>query len=74
MTERWLVPWWWWIAGLLLSLGAAAEIHGGADGAQAVLPYVAAPPRDADRPGLVLPAPGPGRRTACCTSPARGPR
>jgi hypothetical protein len=43
VTERWLVPWWWWLAGLLLSLGGAAEIHGGVDGAQAVLPYVLLP-------------------------------
>lgn len=41
--ERWSVPVWWWVAGAALSLGAAAEIHGGADGAQAVLPYVALP-------------------------------
>jgi hypothetical protein len=43
MSERWLVPWWWWLAALALSLGAAAEVHGGADGWRAVVPYVVLP-------------------------------
>ena len=37
--ERWVVPWWWWPATLGLAALAAAEIHGGAPGLRAVLPY-----------------------------------
>ena len=43
MTERWFVPWWWWLAALALALGAAAELHGGADGWRAVVPYAVLP-------------------------------
>jgi hypothetical protein len=43
VTERWVAPWWWWLTGLLLSLGAAAEVHSGRHGAWAVLPYVLLP-------------------------------
>jgi hypothetical protein len=38
--EQWRVPTLWWLLGLALSLGAAAELHGGGQGLRAVLPYV----------------------------------
>lgn len=41
--ERLAVPWWWALPALALSLLAAAEIHGGAAGARAVVPYVVLP-------------------------------
>lgn len=37
--ERWIVPWWWWPATLALAALVAAELHGGAPGTRAVLPY-----------------------------------
>ena len=37
--ERWVVPWWWWPAGIGLAALVAAEIHSGAPGLRAVLPY-----------------------------------
>lgn len=37
--ERLVVPVWWWLAGLGLTALVAAEVHGGAPGLQAVLPY-----------------------------------
>jgi len=43
-TERWRPPAWWWLLGLGLSVGAAAELHAGADGWRAVLPYLLLPP------------------------------
>lgn len=43
MTERWLAPWWWWLVAMGLAAGAAAEVHGGADGWRAVLPYLVLP-------------------------------
>ena len=43
MTERWFVPWWWWLVTLALSGGLAAELHGGAGGWRAVVPYVVVP-------------------------------
>lgn len=42
--ERLLVPWWAWPVGLGLALLVAAEVHGGAGGARAVVPYVIALP------------------------------
>lgn len=41
--ERWRVPVVWWVVGVALSLGAAAEIHGGADGLARTLPYALLP-------------------------------
>ena len=38
-VERWVVPLAWWPAALGLAALAAAEIHGGAPGTRAVLPY-----------------------------------
>ncbi|MCA1710958.1 MAG: DUF3093 domain-containing protein [Actinobacteria bacterium] len=37
--ERWVVPWWWWPAALGLATLVAAELHSGAPGTRAVLPY-----------------------------------
>src|SRR3954453_8000224 len=37
--ERWRVPWYWWPAGLGLATLVAAELHSGAPGSRAVLPY-----------------------------------
>ena len=42
--ERWRVPLWWWPAALGVTGVVAAEIHGGAPGLQAVLPYAIALP------------------------------
>jgi hypothetical protein len=38
--ERWVVPWWWWPAALGLAGLVAAELHAGAPGSRAWLPYV----------------------------------
>ena len=38
-AERLSPPWWWWPVGLGLALLVAAEVHGGAGGLLAVLPY-----------------------------------
>ena len=37
--ERWLLPWYWWPAGLGLATLVAAELHSGAPGTRAILPY-----------------------------------
>jgi hypothetical protein len=37
--ERLRVPLWWWLVGLAVGAGAAAEIHLGAHGWRAVVPY-----------------------------------
>ena len=37
--ERWIVPWWWWPAALGLAGLVAAELHSGAPGLRAVVPY-----------------------------------
>jgi hypothetical protein len=37
--ERWRVPWYWWPAALGLATLVAAELHSGAPGSRAVLPY-----------------------------------
>jgi len=37
--ERLVVPWWWLLGGLGLTGLIAAEVHGGAPGLRAVLPY-----------------------------------
>lgn len=37
--ERWIVPLLWWPATLGLAVLVAAELHGGAPGSRAVLPY-----------------------------------
>jgi hypothetical protein len=42
--ERLVVPVWWAVAALGLAVLAAAEVHGGADGWRAVVPYVVLPP------------------------------
>lgn len=42
--ERLLVPWWAWPAGLGLAGLVGAEVHGGAGGLRAVLPYAVAFP------------------------------
>jgi hypothetical protein len=42
--ERLRVPALWWVVSLLLAVGGAAEIHGGAGGLQAVVPYAVLPP------------------------------
>lgn len=39
-VERWIVPWFWWPWALGLAALVAAELHGGAPGTRAVLPYV----------------------------------
>ena len=41
--EIWRVPVWWAVIGLGVGLGAAAEVHQGAGGLRAVLPYVLIP-------------------------------
>ena len=41
--ERWPVPVTWWLIGLALSVGAAAEVHRGADGVRSWLPYLLLP-------------------------------
>jgi Protein of unknown function (DUF3093) len=38
--ERWIVPWWWWPSALGLAALVAAELHAGAPGTRAWLPYV----------------------------------
>jgi hypothetical protein len=38
--ERWIVPLVWWPCTLALATLVAAELHGGAPGTRAVLPYV----------------------------------
>ncbi len=42
--ERLRVPWWWWPAALGVAGVIAAEVHSGAPGLQAVLPYAIALP------------------------------
>lgn len=42
--ESWRVPLLWWPVALALAVGAAAELHAGADGWRAVLPYLLLPP------------------------------
>lgn len=42
--ERLIAPPWVWAAGLVVSLIVAASLHGGADGARAVVPYLVAVP------------------------------
>jgi hypothetical protein len=42
--ERWIAPWWWWLSALGLGVLVAAEVHGGAAGLRAWLPYAVAPP------------------------------
>jgi hypothetical protein len=37
--ERWVVPWWWWPAAAGLATLVAAELHSGAPGTRAWLPY-----------------------------------
>jgi hypothetical protein len=37
--ERLVVPWWWFLSGLGLAALVAAELHSGAPGTRAVLPY-----------------------------------
>ena len=39
-SERWIVPWWWWPAAVGLATLVAAELHSGAPGSRAVVPYV----------------------------------
>ena len=39
--ERWRVPWFWWPWALGLATLVAAELHGGAPGIRAWLPYAA---------------------------------
>ena len=41
--ERLVAPVWWWVVGVGVAAGAAAEIHGGATGSRAVVPYVVLP-------------------------------
>ncbi|MDT7550648.1 MAG: hypothetical protein QOE84_3042 [Actinomycetota bacterium] len=38
-VERWIVPWFWWPWALGLAVLVSAELHGGAPGTRAVLPY-----------------------------------
>ena len=42
-NERLMVPWRWWLIGLGVALLAAFQIHAGASGARAVVPYVVLP-------------------------------
>jgi hypothetical protein len=42
--ERLVVPVWWVVAALAVAGLAAAELHGGAGGLRAVVPYVVLPP------------------------------
>jgi hypothetical protein len=42
--ERLVVPLWWVLAALAVAALAAAELHGGAGGLRAVVPYVVLPP------------------------------
>jgi hypothetical protein len=37
--ERWIVPWWWWPSAIGLATLVAAELHSGAPGTRAVVPY-----------------------------------
>jgi hypothetical protein len=41
--ERLSVPWWWWLLGPALAVLLAAEIHMGAPGVRAWLPYLLLP-------------------------------
>ena len=38
-NERWRVPWYWWPSALGLAGLVAAELHSGAPGSRAVIPY-----------------------------------
>ncbi|MGI8534991.1 MAG: DUF3093 domain-containing protein [Mycobacteriales bacterium] len=42
--ERLVAPLWVWAGGLVVALIVAATLHGGADGARAVVPYAVVPP------------------------------
>ncbi|MDQ6649655.1 MAG: DUF3093 domain-containing protein [Actinomycetota bacterium] len=39
-AERLTVPWWWWPFGAAVTALLAAEVHSGAGGARAVVPYL----------------------------------
>ena len=41
-AERLTVPWWWWPFGAAVSALLAAEVHSGAGGLRAVVPYLVA--------------------------------
>lgn len=41
-SERLTVPWWWWPFGAAVTTLLAAEVHSGAGGPRAVVPYIVA--------------------------------